>query len=108
MLVQVFHNVVTNALNELPDGGEINITAAHAGDGLRIRVADTGPGVSEEQMRHLFDPFYTASASGNGTGLGLTLSYYIMKEHGGTIEVESRPGSGASFILHFPDEVAAA
>lgn len=108
MLVQVFHNVVTNALNELPDGGEIDITSERAKDGLRIHVTDTGPGVSEEQMRHLFDPFYTASASGNGTGLGLTLSYYIMKEHGGTIEVESRPGSGATFILHFPEEVSAA
>ena len=102
MLVQVFHNVITNALNELPEGGRIDITGEHLDEGMCIRIADTGPGVSEEQMRHLFDPFYSASSSGTGTGLGLTLSYYIMKEHGGTIEVESRPGGGAVFILQFP------
>ncbi len=102
MLVQVFHNVITNALNELPEGGRIDITGERCGNGLCVRIADTGPGVSEEQMRHLFDPFYTASSSGTGTGLGLTLSYYIMKEHGGSIEVESRPGGGAVFVLHFP------
>lgn len=106
MLVQVFHNVITNALNELPEGGRIDITGEHLDEGVCIRIADTGPGVSEEQMRHLFDPFYTASSSGTGTGLGLTLSYYIMKEHGGTIEVESRPGGGAVFILQFPPSEA--
>lgn len=107
MLVQVFHNVITNALNELTEGGRIDITGEMNDDGVSIRIADTGPGVSEEQMRHLFDPFYTASSSGTGTGLGLTLSYYIMKEHGGTIEVESSPGSGAVFSIFFPSPAVA-
>ncbi|MBN1447052.1 MAG: PAS domain-containing sensor histidine kinase [Bacteroidetes bacterium] len=102
MIVQVFHNIIINALNELTDGGSIEIRVRRQKDGTRVTISDSGPGVSEEQMRHLFDPFYTASASGTGTGLGLTLSYYIMKEHGGSIEVESRPGSGATFILSFP------
>lgn len=102
MLVQVFHNVLTNALNEMPGGGRILIRGEEDERQVRIRIADTGPGVSEEQMKHLFDPFFSASSSGNGTGLGLTLSYFIMKEHGGNIEVESAPGKGATFILSFP------
>lgn len=99
MLVQVFHNVITNALNEMPDGGSIQIQGEEEGKQVRLRITDSGPGVSEEQIRHLFDPFYTASSSGRGTGLGLTLSSYIMKEHDGSIEVESLPGHGATFIL---------
>ena len=102
MLVQVFHNVLANALNEMPGGGRILIRGEEDGRQVRIRVSDSGPGVSDEQMKHLFDPFFSASASGGGTGLGLTLSYFIMKEHGGTIEVESVVGKGATFILAFP------
>ena len=102
MLVQVFFNVVTNAFNEMKDGGSIHISAEAGEDIATIRVEDSGPGVRKEDMRHLFDPFFTASRSGTGTGLGLTLTYYIMKEHGGSIEVESEPGRGATFILQFP------
>jgi PAS domain S-box-containing protein len=102
MLVQVFHNVITNALNEMPDGGTISVEGERDSEAVHVRVSDTGPGVSEEQAKQLFDPFYSESSSGTGTGLGLTLSYYIMKEHAGNIEVESRPGSGATFVLTFP------
>ena len=106
MLVQVFYNVITNALNEMPGGGAILVRGESDTEGVRIRVTDTGPGVTDEQLRHLFDPFYTASSSGGGTGLGLTLSYFIMKEHGGSIEVESVPGSGATFVIAFPSPTA--
>ncbi len=102
MLVQVFHNVISNALNEMPEGGSIVVSGMQDAETVRVRVTDSGPGVSEEKLKHLFDPFFTASSSGTGTGLGLTLSYYIMKEHAGSIEVESRPGSGATFVLTFP------
>ncbi|MDX9758878.1 MAG: ATP-binding protein [Bacteroidota bacterium] len=102
MLVQVFHNVITNALNEMPHGGEITVHGERGTEGVCVRVTDTGPGVSEEQREHLFDPFFTASSSGTGTGLGLTLSYFIMKEHGGSIDVASDSGAGATFILNFP------
>lgn len=102
MLVQVFHNVISNALNELPDGGGIVVSGEQDDRIVCVRITDSGPGVSEEKMKHLFDPFFTASSSGTGTGLGLTLSYYIMKEHAGSIEVESRPGAGATFVLTFP------
>ena len=83
MLVQVFHNVITNALNEMPGGGSIAIRGSSADGQALVHVTDSGPGVSEEQLKHLFDPFFSASGSGKGTGLGLTLSYYIMKEHEG-------------------------
>lgn len=102
MLVQVFHNVITNALNEMLDGGSLTFDAEIRDDVVRVRVSDSGPGVTEEQLKHLFDPFFTASRSGKGTGLGLTLSYYIMKEHHGGIDVESTPGGGATFTLSFP------
>ena len=102
MLVQVLHNVISNALNELPDGGRIDVAGFEEGEQVSLHITDSGPGVSEEQIRHLFDPFYTASTSGRGTGLGLTLSYYIMKEHGGSIEVQSEHGRGATFVLLFP------
>lgn len=104
MLVQVFYNVITNALNEMPEGGRILIRGEEDQRQVRVRISDTGPGVSDEQLKHLFDPFFSASSSGGGTGLGLTLSYFIMKEHGGNIEVESVPGKGATFILSFPTE----
>jgi two-component system, sporulation sensor kinase A len=101
MLVQVLYNVITNALNEMPDGGDMTIRASEHNEQIRIRITDSGPGVSEEKMRHLFDPFYSDSGSGKGTGLGLTLSHFIMKEHHGSIEVESAYGKGATFILTF-------
>ncbi len=102
MLVQVFHNVITNALNEMPGGGSISIRGISIDGQAQVRVTDSGPGVSEEQLKHLFDPFFSASGSGKGTGLGLTLSYYIMKEHDGSIEVESVQGKGATFVLRLP------
>lgn len=102
MLVQVLHNVLTNALNEMPEGGCIAIEGMETETRAVLSVRDSGPGVTEEQLKHLFDPFYTSSSSGKGTGLGLTLCHFIMKEHDGSIEVESTPGSGACFTLTFP------
>lgn len=102
MLVQVFHNIITNALNEMPDGGSITLNGKEDKDSVWISVQDDGPGIGEEMIEHLFDPFFSASSSGGGTGLGLTLSYYIMKEHAGTIEVKSELGSGSTFVLTFP------
>lgn len=104
MLVQVFHNLITNALNEMSGSGEITIHGEEGDGSVRIRISDTGPGVSEEMLKHLFDPFYTSSTS--GLGLGLTLCHFIMNEHGGNIEVESDPETGATFLLIFPNAVS--
>ncbi len=105
MLVQVLHNIITNALNEMPERGGITIQGRKEGDSIRVSLQDTGPGISEEQIEKLFDPFYSASHSGSGTGLGLTLSQYIMKEHSGSIEVISDSGDGATFVLTFPSHI---
>lgn len=67
-----------------------------------IIISDTGCGMEAEDLPRIFDPFYTTKAVGEGTGLGLNISYDIIREHNGTIEVESTPGKGTSFIITLP------
>ena len=69
-------------------------------DAVRLLVRDTGPGISPEALPRIFDPFFTTKAE--GTGLGLSVSYGIVRDHHGTVDVESRPGEGTTFILTFP------
>ncbi len=76
-------------------------TAAHNGS-VEIEVADPGGGIAREHMHRIFDPFFTTKASGRGTGLGLSVSYGIIKEHAGKIDVRSTPGKGTSFHVEFP------
>ena len=102
-LQQVLLNLLTNAREALADGGEIRIETASDPEQpgrLRLVVADTGPGIPAAHLPHLFEPFYTTKPS--GTGLGLAVSYGIVQEHLGTIDVQSAPGKGATFILSFP------
>src|SRR5438477_263141 len=76
-------------------------TAAHNGS-VEVEVADTGAGIAREHIHRIFDPFFTTKASGRGTGLGLSVSYGIIKEHSGKIDVRSTPGKGTSFHVEFP------
>lgn len=115
---QVFINLAINARDAMPDGGDLtlettNVTLsgeaaaarhvdAHEGDYLRVRVRDTGHGMTQETMAHLFDPFYTTKPQGKGTGLGMSIIYGIVQRSGGFIEVTSAVGEGATFDLHFP------
>jgi PAS domain S-box-containing protein len=99
-LEQVILNLVTNAAEAMPDGGEIRIATARADDRVRVVIADTGRGIPAEDVAHIFDPFFTTKAS--GTGLGLSVSYGIVDDHRGTIAVESEPGKGTTFVLTFP------
>lgn len=101
-LEQVVLNLVTNAVEAMPDGGDIRITTARTGNRVELVVADTGRGIPAEQLPHIFDPFFTTKAS--GTGLGLSVSYGIVEDHKGTIEVQSEPGKGTTFVLTFPAE----
>ena len=93
---QALLNLVKNALAAMPSGGTLTLSTELSGDELRIAVADTGIGIPEDKIGKIFEPYFTTKE--NGTGLGLTLTYKIVKEHGGemTRPVQARPG----FRLH--------
>ncbi|MFH1488533.1 MAG: HAMP domain-containing sensor histidine kinase [Pseudomonadota bacterium] len=78
------------------------ITSENAADGIELRFKDNGPGLTEENLGHIFDPFYTTKEPGRGTGLGLSVSYRIVEGMGGTISAESTPGEGTTLILTLP------
>jgi len=101
-LRQVFTNLVLNAVQAMPDGGVLTVRsqAVKSGDLYEVKVADTGVGIALENLRQVFNPFYTTKAS--GTGLGLSVSYGIVREHGGCIDVESVPGVGSTFSVVLP------
>ena len=101
-LQQVLLNLITNAREAMESGGEIRIEtgAAERPGWVRVAVTDTGPGIPAEHLSKVFDPFYTTKRS--GTGLGLSVSYGIVQDHHGTIDVQSVPGRGTTFVLAFP------
>jgi two-component system NtrC family sensor kinase len=102
-LQQVLFNLINNALDVMEStGGTLTITAAVDGEILRIAVADTGPGIPEEDRQKIFDPFFTTKPVGKGTGLGLSICYGIVKRIGGSIKVHSDPGRGATFVVSLP------
>jgi two-component system NtrC family sensor kinase len=101
-LQQVFLNLFMNARDAMPSGGMLEVrTGAHNGS-VEVEVTDTGAGIPPEHLHRIFDPFFTTKASGRGTGLGLSVSYGIIKEHAGKVDVRSTPGKGTSFRLEFP------
>ncbi|HEY2462196.1 MAG TPA: ATP-binding protein [Candidatus Acidoferrum sp.] len=101
-LQQVFLNLFLNARDAMPSGGMLEVrTAAHNGS-VEIEIVDTGAGIPREDIHRIFDPFFTTKPTGRGTGLGLSVSYGIIKEHAGKIDVRSTPGKGTSFHVEFP------
>ena len=102
-LQQVFTNLILNARDAMFSGGTITLkTSVDAAGDVVVEVADTGEGISGENLKKVFDPFFTTKEVGNGTGLGLAVSYGIIQEHAGTIEVQSQEGDGTTFTLVFP------
>jgi two-component system NtrC family sensor kinase len=100
-LEQVLVNLVLNAQEAMPQGGELTVrTTLHEGV-VQLQVSDTGHGISEEEMSRLFKPFYSGKG-GTGLGLGLWISYNIIEGHGGSIEVESQVDEGTTFTIHLP------
>ncbi|PLY00609.1 MAG: histidine kinase [Desulfuromonas sp.] len=99
-LKQAFLNLITNAIEAMPDGGTLEITAGKIPEGVRVVFSDTGKGIPPEAMKDIFEPFYTSK--GEGSGLGLAITHNIISDHGGRIEVVSHPGQGTRFILFFP------
>ena len=101
-LEQVFINLILNAQNAMPKGGELRITAQADGEEVEVRFADTGQGVEPEHRDRLFEPFFTTRADEGGTGLGLAVSYSMIEMHKGSLSVSSEPGHGATFVIRLP------
>jgi two-component system NtrC family sensor kinase len=104
LMQQVFMNLIINAAEAMPDGGRLVLsTRCDAPAGMvEVEVADTGHGIAEADLERVFDPFFTTKAVGHGTGLGLAISFGIVKEHRGTISVESEVGKGTTFAVRLP------
>lgn len=102
-LQQVFTNLILNARDAINDGGRITIRTSAAEDGsLAVEISDTGIGIAPENVAKIYDPFYTTKGVGQGTGLGLAVTYGIVQEHTGRINVESTPGRGTAFHITLP------
>ncbi len=99
-LQQVFTNIVINAFQAMPEGGSLRISAWQDGSRTRVSFADSGKGMDEGTLQRIFDPFFTTKDE--GTGLGLSVSYGIIRDHGGKIEVTSKPGIGTTFTVSLP------
>lgn len=99
---QVLMNLLVNASQAIDKSGAITVSSAVEGDEIVMRVADTGVGIAATDLANIFTPFFTTKPVGEGTGLGLSVSYGIIQEHGGSIEVDSEVGVGTTFSLHFP------
>jgi hypothetical protein len=101
-LQQVFLNMFLNARDAMPRGGWLSVvTRVEAGQAI-VEVADTGSGIPSEHLARIYDPFFTTKSIGQGTGLGLSITYGIVREHDGTMHVESHVGQGTSFTLTLP------
>jgi two-component system NtrC family sensor kinase len=105
---QVFLNIILNAIQAMPDGGELDIytgrSISEATEGVEITIRDTGMGIPKEDLADIFQPFFTTKEE--GTGLGLAISYGIVKEHNGNIEVTSEVGRGTTFRIFLPEGTA--
>lgn len=105
---QILVNLVQNAVDAMagqPEQG-LHIACGRSGMGVWIKVRDQGPGIEDAVLNRVFDPFYTTKPAGQGTGLGLSVSYNLAVEQGGTLQVENHPRGGAEFTLSFPDREA--
>jgi len=99
-LKQVFWNICTNAVKAMPTGGELAISCQEESASVLIEFKDTGRGMNEDQLQHIFEPFY--SGFPKGMGLGMAIAYRIVTDHGGRINVQSALGSGTRFLITFP------
>jgi two-component system, NtrC family, sensor kinase len=114
-LSQALTNLVVNAIQALPGGGTVSVRVGRGrarppadhggaeGEFLHIEVADEGEGMTDETMAHIFEPFFTTKPAGEGTGLGLSVTYGIVKDHGGWIGLSSKLGAGSRFTVYLPE-----
>ena len=99
LLQQVFMNLFLNAIHAMPTGGQLGVVVETALHQVSVRVTDTGHGIAAADLGNIFDPFYSKSNGRRGTGLGLPLCYAVVKQHAGTIEVDSATGQGSTFTV---------
>ena len=108
-MAQVFINIILNAFDAMPNGGELKVESRlgkddHNKAAISITIADTGMGIPQSELQKIFDPFFTTKEAGKGTGLGLSLSYEILKRFKGDIHVESEVGKKTIFTILLPIE----
>lgn len=101
---QVFLNLILNARDAMPDGGRLVISVKRADGHVEMCFADTGSGIDAEVKEKVFDPFFSTKGPTKGTGLGLSICYSIIKDHGGTIDIDSEKGKGTKFTIRIPVE----
>ena len=105
-LAQVFLNLIVNAVQALPsqarEDSKVRISTRHEDGLVMVSIHDTGIGIPEQHLCRLFEPFFTTKPVGEGMGLGLSVSFAIVRDHGGKIEVESEPGRGSTFRVRLP------
>jgi signal transduction histidine kinase len=97
---QAFFNIIKNALQAMPDGGLLRITAAASDRFLAVAFRDNGSGISPEDISHIFEPYYTTKS--DGSGIGLMIVQRIIQDHGGRMDVHSEPGVGTTFTMFLP------
>jgi signal transduction histidine kinase len=93
-------NLVLNAIEAMPEGGTLSVAIERTAETIRIEIADTGPGIGEEEAKKIFEPFYTTKEQ--GLGLGMPYAKKIIDQHGGTISLSSRPGEGTTISIALP------
>jgi two-component system, NtrC family, nitrogen regulation sensor histidine kinase NtrY len=101
-LEQALLNLVSNAVDAMPEGGRLRLAARADGDGVALAVTDSGPGIPPEDLARVFDPLFTTKPPGKGTGLGLPILREVVEAHGGTVRLESRPGEGTTATVRLP------
>jgi two-component system, NtrC family, sensor kinase len=100
----VVQSLVSNALDACAPGGRVVVRTRSVGDGVAIEVADDGCGIDPAIRDRVFDPFFTTKPVGQGTGLGLSMSYGIVRDHGGLIDLTTELGHGSRFTVYLPPE----
>ncbi len=106
LLNQLFINLLSNAIDVMPQGGRLELSTACAPGSVRILIRDQGPGIPEADRANIFDPFFTTKPVGEGTGLGLYIAHRVAQEHGGNLELAETGETGSTFVLTLPQACA--